>query len=91
MRRPCHIVLITFAGLYVVALSLFVIGTFGLFGSKSGPLAGIFLIPLGLPWNMMLEASPAPALPWLAASAPIVNLLVLWGMCRLSGLRDNSQ
>jgi hypothetical protein len=83
--------LITFAGLYVVALALFGIGTFGLFGSDPGPLAGIFLMPLGLPWNMMLDAFPAPALPWLAASAPTVNLLLLWGMCRLIGLRDNSQ
>jgi len=83
VKRPCRIVLITFAGLYAVALALFVIGTFGLFGSESGPLAGIFLVPLGLPWNMMLKAFPAPALPWLAGSTPLLNLLVLWGLCRL--------
>jgi hypothetical protein len=42
---------IAFALLYVLALGLFVVGTFGLFGSPSGPLADVFLMPLGLPWN----------------------------------------
>jgi hypothetical protein len=89
VERFCRIVFITFAGLYAVALALFVIGTFGFFGSERGPLAGIFLIPLGLPWSLMLDAFSAPALPWLAASAPAANLLFLWGVYRLAGLNNS--
>jgi hypothetical protein len=64
---------------------LFVIGTIGLFGSDSGPLAGVYLMPLGLPWNRMLDIFPEPAQPWLAAGAPLVNLLLVWVACRLIG------
>ena len=47
--------------LYLAALFLFVVGSFGLFGSDSGPLAGVFLVPLGLPWNGFVDLFP-PAL-----------------------------
>ena len=72
------------AGLYVVALLLFLVGTFGLFGSDSGPLAGIFLVPLGLPWNRMIDIFPEPLWPWLAAAAPLVNIAIAYGAYRLS-------
>jgi hypothetical protein len=75
------------AGLYILALALFGVGTFGLFGSETGPLAGVFLVPLGLPWNMMLDVFPEPALPWLAASAPLANLLLIFAICRLFDAR----
>lgn len=82
MNLACRNVVAAFAGLYVLALALFAIGTFGLSGSKSGPLAGIFLMPLGLPWNLFLGDLPSAALPWLAASAPLLNLLLVWILCR---------
>ena len=53
---------LAFAGGLFQALLLFrqgvldmgqVIGFFGLFGSPRGPLAGVFLIPLGMPWILM--------------------------------------
>lgn len=66
-----------FALLWLIALALFVIGTFGLFGSPSGPLAGVFLLPLGLPWNLALDWLPEPARPWAAALTPGINLLLL--------------
>ena len=66
-----------FAGLYAIALVLFLIGTYGLFGSDSGPMAGVFLIPLGLPWNVLGDklglASPA-----LAALSPAVTAAILF-------------
>ena len=65
------------------ALFLFAAGTFGLVGSDTGPLAGIFLVPLGLPWNQFIDAFPEPAWPWLAAAAPVLNLLVLGLLCRI--------
>ena len=82
MKRVCRAVVVLFGGLYLTALVLFLIGTFGLFGSSKGPMAGIFLIPIGLPWNLILGGLPSPILPWVAAGAPFVNLLMLWGLCR---------
>jgi hypothetical protein len=87
VRRCCVVLLFIVTGLYVLALALFGIGTLGLFGSNSGPLAGIFLMPLGLPWNVMLDALPEAALPWLAATAPLANLLIIFTACHLIGRR----
>ncbi len=67
---------------YLVALALLLIGTFGLFGQERDPLSGIFLMPLGLPWNLMLEAFPDHVLPWLAALTPLLNILILSLLCR---------
>jgi hypothetical protein len=78
----CRMALVIFAMLYLAALALFVIGTFGLFGSPQGPLAGIFLVPLGLPWILMIEAVPEAALPWLGALAPLLNLALIAALCR---------
>ncbi|WP_245829303.1 hypothetical protein [Novosphingobium mathurense] len=42
-----------FLALYAFALLIFLIGTFGWFGQETDPLSGVFLIPLGLPWNLL--------------------------------------
>ena len=63
--------------LYLVALALFVIGTFGLFGSDPGPLAAIYLVPLGLPWIRFVDLFPEALWPWLGASSPLVNIFLL--------------
>ena len=75
--------------LYLAALALLIIGTFGLFGQERDPLAGIFLIPLGLPWNLWLDALPDPVRPWLAALAPMLNLAILTLLCRRFGGRGD--
>jgi drug/metabolite transporter superfamily protein YnfA len=75
---------VVLAVLYVVALLLFLVGNFGLFGSDSGPLAGVFLVPLGLPWNHMIDVFPEPFWPWLGAAAPLVNIAIAYGAWRLS-------
>ncbi|SDI45897.1 hypothetical protein [Alloyangia pacifica] len=62
---------------YMAALGLFVLGQFGLFGTPRDPLAGVFLVPLGLPWNRMIDAFPEAAWPWLAALAPLLNILLV--------------
>lgn len=87
MGAVCRTVLAILALLYITALILFVIGTFGLFGSPQGPLAGVFLVPVGLPWNLMLDGVPEGARPWLAALAPLLNLVVLLALCRLLAAR----
>lgn len=70
--------------LYVAALFLFAVGTYGLFGNERDPLAPIFLMPLGMPWTWLVavEALPDAWRPWLGAGAPLVNLLLLWFACR---------
>jgi hypothetical protein len=82
MGRACRLLLAVFLLLYLVALGLLAVGTFGLLGSERDPLAGVFLMPLGLPWNLLLGGFPEPLRPWLAAAAPAVNLLALWLTCR---------
>lgn len=84
MMRACKFVAGLFALLYAAALFLFLVGTFGWFGSPRGPLAGIFLVPLGLPWSLMLDWAPDRALPWLAAGSPALNLILLLALCRAS-------
>ena len=71
-----------FGLLWLAALALFVIGTFGLFGSPSGPLAGVFLLPLGLPWTLATGGLPETIRPWAAALAPGINLALLVWMAR---------
>lgn len=89
MKRACRIILTAFTGLYFLALASFAIGMRGLFGSEKGSLAGIFLVPLGLPWNLYLDVFPDPAVPWVAAGTPLLNLLLLGSACyyvrRLTG------
>jgi hypothetical protein len=71
-----------FGLLWLMALALFIVGTFGLFGSPSGRLAGVFLIPLGLPWGLALAGLPEQLLPWAGALAPGINLAILIWLAR---------
>ena len=71
-----------FAALYLAALALLLIGTFGWFGQPRDPLAGVFLMPLGLPWNRLFDDASEAVRPWLAAGAPLLNLLVLAALFR---------
>ncbi len=76
-----------FAALYLVALALLLIGTFGLFGQERDPLAGVFLMPLGLPWSLWLDELPESVLPFAAALVPLVNLTILGIICRHLAVR----
>ena len=77
----CRIVVIVFAVLYLIALGLYLTGTYGWFGQSRDPLSGIFLLPLGLPWSL-IEAPEAMRLV-LGIGAPLINLVILWVVCRL--------
>lgn len=70
-----------FLALYIVAVALLTVGTFGWFGQEQDPLSGVFLLPLGLPWNVLGDklgfASPA-----LLIAAPLVNAVLLYALCR---------
>ncbi len=78
----CRVVTVIFLAAYVIALALLGIGTFGLFGQEEDPLAGVFVVLLGLPWNRFFDGASDAALPWIAMAAPAVNLLLLVGICR---------
>lgn len=80
--RPCPLVTRFFALLYAAALFLFAVGVFGWFGQAKDPLGAVFLAPLGLPWNLMLDRLPDSVLPWLGAAAPLLNLALLLFLCR---------
>jgi hypothetical protein len=71
-----------FVAAYAAALVLLIVGLFGLFGSERDPLAGVFLIPLGLPWVLWAGRLPEVARPVAGALAPLVNLAVIVGICR---------
>ncbi|WP_051503891.1 hypothetical protein [Sphingomonas jaspsi] len=58
--------------LYILALGLWLIGTYGLFGQERDPLSAVFLIPLGLPWNQWGEGLAV------ALAAPAANVVILW-------------
>jgi hypothetical protein len=82
MRRACRIVVYAFLVLYLFALGLLAVGTFGLFGAERDPLSAIYVMVLGLPWTRLIDAFPAALHPWLAVGAPLLNLLILWAICR---------
>jgi len=82
MQTVCTIIVVIFAIAYLIALVLYIFGTYGLFGSPSGPLAGVFLVPLGVPWIFMLDGLSESLKPWVGILAPGVNLALLWFVCR---------
>jgi hypothetical protein len=87
MNTFCKVIVIIFALLYLFALAILAIGTFGLFGQERDPLSGVYLVPLGLPWIFLVEDVPESARPWLGSLAPAVNLLLLWLICRFASRR----
>ena len=72
-----------FVLLYVAALVLLAVGTFGWFGAERDPLAAVYLVPLGLPWTLLVGNAPELLVPWLAIASPGLNLFLIVAMCRL--------
>jgi hypothetical protein len=92
MHRACKIVVGAFLLLYLAALLVLAAGTFGLFGAERDPLSGIYVLVLGLPWNRLIDVFPGASQPWLAAGAPLLNLPILWAICRaLHAYRSDRQ
>lgn len=80
----CKLVLGAFGIAYAVALLAWAAGTFGLFGSERDPLAGVFLIPLGVPWTYVAGALPdGPVRVAGALLSPLLNLGLIAAVCRL--------
>lgn len=72
-------VFLIFCGLYAVALALLAIGTFGLFGQPKDPVSGVFLLPLGVPWNNLLSAAGLGEVASMIV-APAINAAILFGL-----------
>jgi len=66
-----------FIVLYVFALFFLAVGTFGWLGQEQDPLSGVFLLPLGLPWNIVADKLGFGGW-WTAVLAPLVNAGLLW-------------
>ena len=77
----CRILKWVFAAAYVAALFLFALGTWGWFGADRDPLSGVFVILLGLPWNLFIDSFPDGSPAFLAALAPALNLAILFSIC----------
>ena len=81
----CKEVIGLFVLLYVIALLLLAVGTWGLFGAERDPLSAVFLVPLGLPWNLLLDrfvVSGSALVGILASAINLVILALLWQWLR---------
>jgi drug/metabolite transporter superfamily protein YnfA len=88
--RICGWAVALLAAAYAFALAVFLTGEFGLLGQARSPLAGVYLVPLGLPWNHAIDSLPEASWPWLGAAAPLINLGILAALCRFLGFRRQS-
>ena len=68
---------IVFVVIYALALFLLAVGTFGWFGQEQDPLSGIFLMPLGLPWNILGDRLGLGG-PLLGILSPAINAAILY-------------
>jgi hypothetical protein len=84
----CLVGVFTFA--YIAALVIYIAGELGLLGQRD-PLGGALLSPLGLPWNQFTERAPEVLRPWLALTAPVLNMFVLVGLCHITGKRPRQR
>jgi len=79
----CRIILGVLVVAYLFALAVFAAGTFGWLGADRDPLSGVYLIVLGMPWAFLFDGVVGEAaLPMVAVLAPLINLAILWGLCR---------
>lgn len=74
-------VFFVFLALYFGAMFLMLIGTYGWFGQEQDPLSAVFLIPLGLPWNMLADKLGIGGAVTMIV-APLVNLGIIYLLCR---------
>jgi hypothetical protein len=76
----CKIVVAIFVFLYVLALGVYLTGTYGWFGQNKDPLSGIFLLPLGMPWTLVELGDQFNR--YVALLSPLLNATILWIICR---------
>jgi hypothetical protein len=79
----CSLIAKGFGSLYVLALIIWLIGTFGWSGNEPDPLSGVFLVILGQPWVRWTDMLPEAWWPFAAALTPALNVSILLVLCRL--------
>lgn len=67
--------------LYAGAVFVLLIGTLGWFGQARDPLAGVFLAPLGMPWNLIADRLGLSGMA-VGLLAPAVNAGLLFWLWR---------
>lgn len=77
----CRVLAGGFALLWLLALGILAIGTFGWFGQERDPLSAVYLVMLGLPWNRFVDFA-GPLAQVLVVLTPGVNLLIIYFICR---------
>ena len=75
LGNTCGIAVIVFGLAYVLALIVYLIGTYGWFGLANDPLSGVFLVFLGLPWNLIDRPESLGSM--FGVFAPLVNLCII--------------
>lgn len=83
MVRVCTFSLVAFCTLYLLAIVIWAIGTFGWFGADKDPVAGAFLIILGLPWARWVDRLPESLWPIGGILAPAINASIISVICRI--------
>lgn len=87
-RWLCRMTVRAFGLLYIAVLTLQGISWLGLFGFAPKPLAGVFLVVIGLPWTLAAAWFPDALQPLVAALAPLATLVLLWTYCHWPRRRD---
>ena len=80
-RWLCRMVVRAFGLMYLAALAYTAISATGWFDFAPAPLAGVFLVVIGLPWTLAAAWFPDAWQPLVAATAPLVTLVLLWAYC----------
>jgi len=76
-----------FAWFYLFVLAVLAVSRLDLFGFAPLPLAGAFLVVLGLPWTLFAAWFPDNLQPWVAAAAPAINWIILGFLCAWQRLK----
>jgi hypothetical protein len=87
-RWLCRMVVRAFGLLYLAALAFTGISALGWFDFAPAPLAGVFLVVIGLPWTLAAALFPDQWQSLVAALAPLVSLVLLWTYCHRPRRRD---
>ena len=67
-----------FIAVYGAALLLLLIGTFGWFGEEKDPISAAFLLPLGLPWNIIADRLGLAGVASLTLAPAFNGGILLW-------------
>jgi hypothetical protein len=81
-RTACRWTISILTAAYLVGLVIGLIGTFGWFGQERDPLSWVYVVMLGQPWVRWIGGLPDAVRPWISAATPLLNLLLLFVLCR---------